>query len=183
MSRVSYELCCCLRATNAGEYPSLAVLPFCEVAPAFSSRRAKEGQLGTSRDTVRCKRRCKQEAEPNWPGLLLFLSTCQITTWEMGATGLEPVTPSVSKCSYTPLSFAVFLVKSQGFSLILPTRRRIASHCKKTRRIAYLRIVCGNFLGTYRERGRRRRLKTSLRLAAECHDSICAHAVCKTHMA
>jgi integrase len=51
----------------------------------------------------------------------------------MGATGLEPVTPSVSKYSAAHRSFVCFLRKSRHFSVTLP-RRNVG--CKRLRKTA-----------------------------------------------
>src|SRR5215471_17511824 len=69
----------------------------------------------------------------------------------MGATGLEPVTPSVSKWSYTSQSFAVLPVKNQSFHPILGPDGPFASLRKLSQENANLCIERGNFPGTFRE--------------------------------
>jgi integrase len=80
---------------------------------------------------------------------------------KVGATGLEPVTPSVSKYPAASVSFAGFLGNSRHFRGIIPTKKHIASACENSRKMRGFASVPGIFPGTCAENRRRSRVQSS----------------------
>jgi hypothetical protein len=84
------------------------------------------------------------------------LSTVDNRPLRVGATGLEPVTPSVSKCIDKWLSIAVFPVKIQEFHSIVPQKWPFARANENTRENTGFYEVAGKNAGNFWELSRLR---------------------------
>ncbi len=120
--------------------------------PTLKSISVNQGRAATGEDISWCKQGCKQQAGPDWPGPYAFrkpLNYLVLIDWAL--TGLEPVTPSVSKCTETRPPKSLFPSFPGLFSDNtrrngrLQGRAEIAGNCGVLRSC---REPVGNFLGT-----------------------------------